>query len=72
MLIDTHAHIDMLSNPEQSILEAREAGVKEIIIVAQDTSKYGMDIYEKEMLPELLQKIARALLLRPLKRITKK
>ena len=31
-LIDTHAHIDMLSNPEQGILEAREAGVKEIII----------------------------------------
>lgn len=32
MLIDTHAHIDMLSNPEQGIIEAREAGVKEIII----------------------------------------
>ena len=32
MLIDTHAHIDMLSDPEKGILEAREAGVKEIII----------------------------------------
>lgn len=32
MLIDTHAHIDMLSNPELGIIEAREAGVKEIII----------------------------------------
>lgn len=32
MLIDTHAHIDMLSNPELGIKEAREAGVKEIII----------------------------------------
>ncbi|MBQ7287505.1 MAG: TatD family hydrolase [Candidatus Gastranaerophilales bacterium] len=32
MLIDTHAHIDMLENPELGIIEAREAGVKEIII----------------------------------------
>ena len=32
MLIDTHAHIDMLENPELGIKEAREAGVKEIII----------------------------------------
>ena len=32
MLIDTHAHIDMLSDPEKGIIEAREAGVKEIII----------------------------------------
>lgn len=32
MLIDTHAHIDMLENPELAIKEAREAGVKEIII----------------------------------------
>lgn len=31
-LIDTHAHIDMLSDPEKGIIEAREAGVKEIII----------------------------------------
>lgn len=33
-------------------------GIKEIIIVAQDTSKYGIDIYGKEMLPKLLQEIA--------------
>lgn len=32
MLIDTHAHIDMLSDPQKGIMEAREAGVKEIII----------------------------------------
>ena len=31
-LIDTHAHIDMLQNPELGIKEAREAGVGEIII----------------------------------------
>ena len=34
MLIDTHAHINMLENPELGIKEARQAGVKEIIIPA--------------------------------------
>ncbi|MBR1617909.1 TatD family hydrolase [bacterium] len=32
MLIDTHAHIYMLENPEMGIIEARDAGVDEIII----------------------------------------
>lgn len=32
MLIDTHAHINMLENPELGIIEAREAGVGDIII----------------------------------------
>lgn len=32
MLIDTHAHIDMLSDIDLAIKEARESGVKEIII----------------------------------------
>ena len=32
MLIDTHAHINMLKNPDEGILEARKAGVEEIII----------------------------------------
>ena len=32
MLIDTHAHIDMLENPDLAIKEAKDAGVKEIII----------------------------------------
>lgn len=32
MLIDTHAHIYMLENPEMGIMEARDAGVDEIII----------------------------------------
>ena len=32
-------------------------GVKEIILVAQDTSKYGRDIYGKLMLPELLRRL---------------
>ena len=32
MLIDTHAHIYMLENPEMGIIEARNSGVDEIII----------------------------------------
>ena len=32
-------------------------GVKELIVVAQDTTRYGIDLYEKLMLPELLRKL---------------
>lgn len=35
-----------------------ENGVKEIIFIAQDTSLYGIDIYGKKALPELLRKIS--------------
>ncbi|OAA82790.1 30S ribosomal protein S12 methylthiotransferase RimO [Clostridium ljungdahlii] len=34
-------------------------GVKEIILIAQDTTRYGIDIYGKKMLPELIQKISK-------------
>ena len=33
-------------------------GVKEIVVIAQDTTKYGCDLYGKEMLPELLEELA--------------
>ena len=48
-LIDTHAHIDMLSNPEQGILEAREAGVKEIIIpsASEDSFENILELCDK-------------------------
>lgn len=35
-----------------------QKGVKEIILVAQDTTIYGHDIYNKKMLPELLKKLS--------------
>jgi len=35
-----------------------ENGVKEIILIAQDTSLYGIDLYGKKMLPELINKIS--------------
>ena len=34
-------------------------GYKELIIIAQDTSKYGVDIYGRSMLAELLHKISK-------------
>lgn len=34
-------------------------GVKEIILVAQDTTAYGSDIYEKLMLPQLLTELSK-------------
>lgn len=34
-----------------------EKGVTEIILIAQDTTGYGIDIYKKPMLPELLREL---------------
>ena len=33
-------------------------GVEEIIVIAQDTTKYGIDIYGEKKLPELLKKLS--------------
>ena len=46
---------------EQLLNEARElaeGGVKELILVAQETTLYGKDIYGEKKLPELLKKLA--------------
>jgi len=32
-----------------------EEGVKELILVAQETTLYGMDLYGRKALPELLE-----------------
>jgi ribosomal protein S12 methylthiotransferase len=52
---------DYRSVPMEEILsEAKQLvadGVKEIILVAQETTVYGMDIYNKKSLPELLNKL---------------
>ena len=45
---------------ENIVEEARtlaKGGVKELNVVAQDTTKYGVDLYGKQMLPELLQRL---------------
>lgn len=35
-----------------------QRGVRELILVAQETTLYGVDLYGKKMLPELLQELA--------------
>lgn len=49
------------SRPMEKILEEAESlargGVQEIIVVAQDTTRYGTDLYGKKALPELLRKL---------------
>lgn len=38
--------------------ELAETGVRELILVAQETTLYGVDLYGKKALPELLHKLA--------------
>ncbi len=50
-----------ISRPvEELVLEAKSlarAGVKELILIAQDLSYYGLDLYKKQMLPELVREL---------------
>ena len=52
-----------VSRPQEEIIEEAKTlankGIKEIIIIAQDTTKYGVDIYGEPKLAELLQKISK-------------
>ena len=52
---------DFRSRPMEGIIEeARQlvtGGVKEIILVAQDTTRYGEDIYGEKKLPQLLREL---------------
>ena len=49
------------SRPMENIIEEAKnlanKGVTEIILIAQDTTSYGLDLYGKLMLPELLKKL---------------
>jgi len=51
-----------LSRTIESLLEEAsrlaQEGVKELLIIAQDTTYYGLDIYGKRMLPELIRKLS--------------
>jgi len=47
---------------EELLLEAKSLagrGVKELILIAQDSTYYGLDLYKKRNLAELLEKLAR-------------
>lgn len=51
------------SRPMQDIIEEAkglaEKGIKELIVIAQDTTRYGIDIYGESKLAELLQKLCK-------------
>lgn len=51
------------SRKEEDILkeveELTKQGIREFIIIAQDTTKYGTDIYQKPMIHDLLDKISK-------------
>lgn len=47
-----------MENIMQEANHLAEQGVKEIILVAQDTTKYGIDLYDEKKLPELIRKIS--------------
>ena len=48
--------MDFLLKEAQSLADS---GVKELVVVAQDTTVYGRDLYGKDMLPELLKNLCR-------------
>lgn len=51
-----------VSRPAEDILKEAtalaESGVKELIVIAQDTTRYGEDLYDMPMLPQLLRALA--------------
>ena len=51
-----------VSRPIQEIVDEAKnlakQGVKEIVLIAQDTSKYGLDIYKEKKLPTLLRQLS--------------
>ena len=52
-----------ISRPMEDILKETkmlaDKGIEEIIVIAQDTTKYGVDLYGKEKLAELLKEISK-------------
>lgn len=52
-----------ISRPKGEILEEAKGlakkGIKELILIAQDTTKYGVDLYGESKLAELLEEISR-------------
>lgn len=47
-----------MENIEREVKDLAAQGVKEIVLIAQDTSYYGLDLYHKPMLAELLERVA--------------
>ncbi|MCL5038006.1 MAG: MiaB/RimO family radical SAM methylthiotransferase [Chloroflexi bacterium] len=56
-----------LKEIEREARELASSGIKELILIAQDTTGYGMDTEGKKMLPDLLRKISKIKGLRQLR-----
>lgn len=48
-----------IENILNEVKELSQKGTREIILVAQDTTKYGIDLYGKRRLPELIELISK-------------
>ncbi len=46
-----------MENIEKEARQLAQKGVSEIVLIAQDTTSYGMDLYKKPMLAQLLYKL---------------
>lgn len=46
-----------IESVEQEAAYLAEQGIKEICLIAQDSTNYGMDLYGKLMLPELMERL---------------
>lgn len=64
----TYCAIPLIRGPyvsrrfEDILAEAKkleEKGIKELIVIAQDTTKYGVDLYGNSRLPELLEELCK-------------
>ena len=53
-----HVSIKMEDILEEANMLAKK-GIKELIVIAQDTTKYGIDLYNEYKLPELLTKLSK-------------
>ena len=51
-----------ISKPMEDLVREAEGlvrkGVKEIMLIAQELTYYGLDMYKKRMLPDLLKRLA--------------
>ncbi|MBE3597705.1 MAG: 30S ribosomal protein S12 methylthiotransferase RimO [Limnochordaceae bacterium] len=48
-----------LDSIEREVAALAERGVQEVVLVGQDTTLYGVDLYGRLMLPDLLRRLAR-------------
>lgn len=62
LLCHTYYHGKHVSRPIEDILdEVRmlvSRGVKEFQVIAQELTYYGLDLYHRQMLPELIERMA--------------